>query len=383
MQHTQRPRSRKSGRRRGIDWMLGLGLAAGLTVLGSASVQAAAGDPVMDTVGAYDRGTYSQSLYQDSHVSYYSDPDNRYFTVGRADNTVNSDPLRDTVRDFFAFDLQPSDATVTKAELVIKFNGSAYDSAEDSETLALYDVTSDLDALVAGGDGTAGLGAIWGDLGSGHRYASRTFTAADQGKVIRIPLDATARLQAQAGGKFAIGGALTTIGPRAAGTENGFYDQILFSFSGGDFVSLDLTYAGSQPDGWLKSGTGAGVGYGVVNDTAVGQTLARSAAPGKTITFTLTIWNTQGIDDRYKILADGSAKGYKVRYLWGATDVTSTVVAGTYRTPAIDAATSADLTIKIAVLTTAKVGSVVARPITIQSVGDLRSDVVKAIAKRR
>src|SRR4051812_7059463 len=220
--HRFHARPSRNGRRRAAPWMLGLGIAAGINVTGSASVHAAAGGPVLDTVGAYDRGTYEQAVYADSHVRYGSDPDNSYFTAGRSDNPVNADPQRDTIRNFFAFDLSPSDATVTKAELVLKFNGAAYLSEDDSETFALYDVSSDLDALVAGGDGTAGLGAIWDDLGSGHHYASRTFTASDQGEVIRIPLDATARLEAQAGGKFAIGGALTTLGPRPAGTENGF-----------------------------------------------------------------------------------------------------------------------------------------------------------------
>jgi hypothetical protein len=361
--------------------MLGLGLVAGMTVAGGAAPAQAAGGPVTDTVGAYDRGSYSKAVYQDTHVKYGSDPDVTYFSAGRADNTINSDPLREIVRNFFTFELDPTGATVTRAELVLKFNGSAYGSEDDSETFALYDVTSDVDTLVAGGDGTAGLGAIWNDLGSGHKYASRNFTAADQGKVIHIPLDATARLQAANGGKFALGGAITTLGPRPAGTENGFWNQLLFSFSGGDFASLELTYAGSQPDGQLLSGSG-NVGYGVINDTATGQTLTRSAAKGKTITFTLTIWNAEGISDRYKILADGSAKGYKVRYLWNGTDITSAVVGDTYRTPAIDPATSADLTIKVTVLTTATAGSSVARRITIQSAGDHRSDVIKAIARR-
>ena len=369
--------------RRRIDWMLGLGFAAALTAAsGAAPVHAAAGGPVLETYGAFDRGSYEQSVFQDAHLLYGSDPDSTFISAGRVDNTVGSDPRRTSYRSFFTFDLPPTDATITKAVLEIKFNASAYLSEDDSETFAVYDVSTDINTLTAGGVGTPGLGAIYDDLGSGHKYASRDFTAADQGEVIRIPLDGTARLQAAAGGKFALGGAVTTISSRPAGTDNRFWYQLLWAFSSGDFVSLDLTYSGSQPDGWLKSGPGAGVGYGVINDTAIGQTLSRSAAAGKTITFTLTIWNEAGITDRYKILAGGSAKGYKVRYLWAGRDITSAVVDGTYRTPAITSATSGDLTMKISVLATAPIGTAVARRITIQSVGDHRSDVVKAIARR-
>lgn len=363
--------------------IIGLGLATVLAAAGGAVPAQAAGLVEESTTGAYDRGSYTRIGYQDGHESYAHDPNITYFTAGRTDNTVNSNPLWQVDRNFFVFDLQPTEATVSKAELVLKFNGAAYESEDASETYSLFDVSTDPDTLVAGGDGTPGLGAIWDDLGSGHRYGSRTFTAADQGTIVRIPLDATARLQAAAGGKFAIGGAITSLSSRPAGTENRFWYQMLFILSAPDFVSLDLTFSGSQPDGWLKGGTGSGVGYGVTNHTAKGQVLTQWARPGTTATFTLTIWNAVGINDRYRIQADGSVKGYRVKYLWGGDDITAEVVAGTYRSPIIDPATSGDLTIKVTVLASAKVGSSVARAITVRSVGDNRADVVKAVVKRR
>src|SRR5580765_7785109 len=183
---TPRWPSRRS--HRSIKWGLGLGLATVLAAAGGVasahtpggSGSRAVGAAVTESVSSYDRGSYTSVVYQDNHVSYNSDPDSTYFTAGRADNPTTADPRRTFSRDFFAFDLPPTDATVTRAVLVLKFNGAAYDSRDDSETLALYDVSTNVDTLTAGGDNTPGLGAIYDDLGSGHQYASRTFTAADQ-----------------------------------------------------------------------------------------------------------------------------------------------------------------------------------------------------------
>jgi hypothetical protein len=355
-----------------------VGLALALVVAAlPASVPAQAGTTDTIEVGAFDRGGYGRFLHKDGTTSYVHEPEIAFFTAGRDEYSGDTDPVVGVARNFFVFDIPATDATVTKAQLRFKFNASAYGSADSSETFALYDVTSNIDALLAGGDDTPGLSAIWSDLGSGHTYASRSFTEADQGKTITMTLDGTFRGLAQAGGRIAIGGALTTLSSKADWMEQ------LFLYSGTDFVTLVLTVAGSQPDGWLKSGAGAGVGYGITNSTGAGQSLTRSAAAGKTITFTVTIFNVVGLTDRYRILAAGSAKGFKVRYLWKGVDITSAVVGGTYRTPEIEMATSADLTIKISPTTKAAVGSSLARPITIRSVGDKRADAVKPIAKRR
>ena len=190
------------------------------------------------TAGAYDRGMYIRNTYRDSHVAYLHEPDVTYFTTGREEPQGLTDPALLEIRSFFAFELPVIDAQVTKAALIVKFNGAAYGSDDDSETLALYDVSSNLDTLRAGGDDTPGLGSIFDDLGSGHKYGSHTFTAADQGTIVRIPLDATAKLQARAGGKLTIGGALTTLSSRVDSVEQ------LFWFSSSDFVTLELTYAG-------------------------------------------------------------------------------------------------------------------------------------------
>jgi hypothetical protein len=85
--------------------------------------------------------------------------------------------------------------------------------------------------MVAGGDGTPGLGAIWDD------QVPVTSTAATPslpriGARSSTPARRDRPAQAAAGGKFAIGGAITTLGPRPASSVSGFWDQLLFTFSG-------------------------------------------------------------------------------------------------------------------------------------------------------
>ena len=354
--------------------MVGIGL---MTALASGSTAGSVA-VAYDGAGAYDRGEYVRTVFRDSRVEYLHDPDITFFVTGREGFAPTMDAVEWEFRSFFVFELDVIDALVTKAALVIHFNGAAYNSLDGSETFAVYDVSTDIDTLRAGGDkDTPGLDAIWDDLGSGHKYGSHTFTASEQDTFVRIPLDATARLKARAGGKLALGGAITTL------TSYASYTEQLFQLSSIDSVQLDITVAGSQPDGWIQSGPGV-AGYGVVNTTAVDQTLTRSAARGKTLTFRVNITNASGVDDRYRIKAGGSTRAYQVHYLVDGQDVTNAVVAGTYRTPWIESAQANELIAKITVTASATAGSKVGRLITITSIGDpTRVDVVKAVAKRR
>jgi hypothetical protein len=98
----------------------------------------------------------------------------------------------------------PVGIPITSATLNI--NTYTYDSTNPSELLTLWDVTTSLTTLEAG---TGGISA-YNDLGSGVFYGSRVYTAADQNNFETITLDAAAisAIQSDAGGSFAIGGAL-------------------------------------------------------------------------------------------------------------------------------------------------------------------------------
>jgi len=147
-------------------------------------------------------------------------------------------------RSFFVFDLTGVSAPITAATLNL-FNPNTnphpccqgYRSPDATETFNLFDVSSPIDALTAGG---TGLTSFFQDLGTGSMFGSYTASAADNGRTIAITLNANglAALNAALGHVIAFGGALSTI--------NGAGDQFLFgfttaSFAGGDVRRLDLT----------------------------------------------------------------------------------------------------------------------------------------------
>ncbi|MBA3307268.1 MAG: M4 family metallopeptidase [Chloroflexi bacterium] len=143
------------------------------------------------------------------------------------------------------------------------------------------------------------------------------------------------------------------------------------------------TSATRQPDGWIAVGTGAFVGDNVYNTTALGQKKSGSAPVGSSVSFKVSIQNDGSVAETFTAQAAGSTTSYTVKYLHGATDVTSAVVAGTYQTPSLAPGGSHLLKVKVKVKSSAAVGSKVSRLVTITSVGDAtKKDAVKYIAKR-
>ena len=75
---------------------------------------------------------------------------------------------------------------------------------------------------------------------------------------------------------------------------------------------------------------------------------------------------------------------YTVAYYYGATNITTRVVAGTYMTSSLAPGAAWLVTARVTVRTTATLGSSVTRLVTISSVGSpTRKDAVKFIAKRK
>ena len=141
--------------------------------------------------------------------------------------------------------------------------------------------------------------------------------------------------------------------------------------------------AAKRPDGRIRRGTGVLVGDDIYNVTGIGQTRSATASPGGTVTFGVSIQN-DGPSDRFRVSVMGSAtKGYAVTYLRGTTDITAAVIAGTYTSPVLAADGTFLITIRIKVRSSAAVGSLVSRSLTVTSVGDpAKQDTVRCLVRR-
>jgi hypothetical protein len=134
-----------------------------------------------------------------------------------------------------------------------------------------------------------------------------------------------------------------------------------------------------RPDNQIATGT-TYVGNDIYNGTGLNQSKTLKAAVGKTVTVKIRIENDGSGTDPLTVLGGGSGKGYSVTYFAGTTNITSKVVAGTYK---ISLAAAASVILKM----TVKVGStaVPARSILVKTSADhepTRLDAVKAIVKR-
>jgi RHS repeat-associated protein len=108
---------------------------------------------------------------------------------------------------FLVFDLTGVTNHVTAASLQLTNPAGGY-LGDATETYTLFDVSTPISSLTASGSGQVG---IFNDLGSGTSYGSRVVSAAANGTTIEIALNAAgvAAINAAAGGKIALGGALT------------------------------------------------------------------------------------------------------------------------------------------------------------------------------
>jgi hypothetical protein len=186
-------------------WIVGSLLTIGM-LGGSSSARAAT-----ITLDAVDSGYYSELGDHVAANQYYYTGDDGYYES----------------RNWFVFDLASVSGTIVSASLRLHtYYFLSY--GQGSETYTLFDVTTPIASLIAGGTGLVGT---FTDLGSGTVYGNRTYTAADEYKVRDIALLAAGvnALQAAAGGQFALGGALTTL----SGTNRAQQYEVVFGGVGG------------------------------------------------------------------------------------------------------------------------------------------------------
>lgn len=170
------------------------------------------------TIDATDSGWYNVSGTHFTHIDNY--------IVGAGNGTL--------YHNFFVFDLTSVTGLVVSASLELYNPDNAlpslkgYISPDATETYTLYDVSTPIATVQASNVGAAGQ-AVYNDLGSGVDFGQLTVSAADNGSIVSIVLNAAGlgALNAAVGGQFALGGALTTLG--GADTE------YVFGFS----VALD------------------------------------------------------------------------------------------------------------------------------------------------
>lgn len=107
-------------------------------------------------------------------------------------------------RSYFIFDLGGLSGAVAAASLRLEL--VAYDSIDPSESLEFWAITTDASLL----ETSSGSVPIYDDLGDGNALGRWTFSPADVGRVLEIPLDtaAVAEINAAAGSSFAVGVAL-------------------------------------------------------------------------------------------------------------------------------------------------------------------------------
>ena len=126
---------------------------------------------------------------------------------------------------------------------------------------------------------------------------------------------------------------------------------LLGAVMAGLIVTPALAAARYQPDGLIRIATGGVLGYppyttfhgpwlgnNIYNSTGAHQSAVYvdSGSTGPSfLTFDISIQNDGSAADRFTVKATGARSAWVVTYARGTTNITSAVVAGTYRTPSL------------------------------------------------
>ena len=139
-----------------------------------------------------------------------------------------------TYRDFVVFSLASVTQPILSATLELINPTEGYSSADPSETLSLFDVSTAIATLRSSGSGQI---AIYNDLGSGVNFGQQTILSSSNNFTQYISLNAAALadLNSKLGSQFAMGGALTSL--------SGTATQRVFGNANGYPATLDIQFA--------------------------------------------------------------------------------------------------------------------------------------------
>lgn len=114
-----------------------------------------------------------------------------------------------------------------------------------------------------------------------------------------------------------------------------------------------------QTDALIKGGPAdtTYAGDGIYNDNAVDQTKTRIVRPGSADLFSVRLENDGTGFNPLMISGDGNSPGFRVNYFADGTDITSSVVAGTYETDCMEDTDFRLLTVKIKATKNTAIGS--------------------------
>jgi len=283
--------------------------------------------------------------------------------------------VRGDYNDYFTFDLSaglPACGAITGATLSVSNSNGGSGSPRP---YTLYDVSTPAAALDATDPGSAAGIAIFNDLGGGTLFGSMAPTTVNDTPIVVPFLPAgVAALNAARGGTFSVGGTL-------AGAVPGDY---LFDSSGGQTVSLTLTTEDPsfQPDAQIRGGLASSyLGDLIYNQSGLGQTFQRQVRPGFGDQFNVKIQNDSNcFTDSFLVKGAPSAGRFSVSYWYEGVNVTSDVVAGTFKTPYLHPGNSVDLMVFIYAKRGTRSGASMTNLISVTSVRSLPNPRVAAAA---
>ena len=136
----------------------------------------------------------------------------------------------------------------------------------------------------------------------------------------------------------------------------------------------DATTPTYQPDSKIKLASDpCYVGNNVYNTNGASQTRAVNAKQGAKRTFDIAVQNESSLTDSFTVSSSGSTSDFTVKFfegLFGTTDITAAVVAGTYTLSDVPSTETQYIRMQITVNPSAPIGTIFVRLVTATSTHD-------------
>ena len=128
------------------------------------------------------------------------------------------------------------------------------------------------------------------------------------------------------------------------------------------------TVASGRPDARIRRGTRSVIGDGLYNTTGAGQTRTGSAALGGSVTYFVSAQNDAPFAEQLRIKGQPSSTQFTVQYRNPAgVNITSQVIAGSYRTPVLAPGGIHLIRAIVTILPSAPANATLARTVTVTS----------------